>query len=256
MTNKKVNYGQDVPSMVRDNLIIGAIIAAMGAFLRLWVSKRESPTTPLVSLLGRAAFLVSGLSILDGLAIVWSSRVSKLWIRDRLLDGLRLRGDETLLDVGCGHGVLLVGAAKRLPRGKAVGIDLWSQIDQGDNSKAATLANAEAEGVLDRVAVCDGDMRELPFPTSTFDVAVASLAIHNIESDQGRSQAVREIARVLKPGGRVAIMDIFAVEQIAGFLRQHGIQDVGVSGPDFLHYPPARIIRGRKSSAQHCAETI
>ncbi len=242
----KVHYGQDVPGMVRDDLIIGGILAAQGVFLRLWASKRQSPTTSLVALLGSVTILIGGLSVLESLAIVWSSLVAKLWERDRLLNELLLRGDERVLDVGCGHGLLLLGAAKRLPRGRAVGIDIWSQVDQGNNSREATLANAQAEGVADRVEVHDGDMRKLPFVDASFDVVVASLSIHNIESHQGRYQAIQEMVRVLKPGGRAALMEIFHVRQIAEYLRQSGMQDVRVSGPRFLHYPPARTIAGRK----------
>jgi arsenite methyltransferase len=241
-----VRYGQDVPGMVRDNLTIGAILAAQGVFLRLWASKRQSPTTPLIGFLGSVTILFGGLSVLESLAIVWSSRVAKLWERDRLLNELRLGGNERVLDVGCGHGLLLIGAAKRLPRGRAVGIDLWSQVDQGKNSREATLANATIEGVADRVEIHTGDMRELPFTDASFDLVMASLSVHNIESQEGRYQAIREMARVLKPGGRVALMEIFHVKQIAEYLRQSGMQDVRVSGPRFLHYPPARTVAGRK----------
>jgi len=51
--------------------------------------------------------------------------------RDRLLDGLGLTGQENLLAVGCGRGLLLIGAARRLPNGRAVGVDLWSQDRKG-----------------------------------------------------------------------------------------------------------------------------
>src|SRR5262249_37091118 len=144
--------------------------------------------------------------LLTSAVMLWSSRSGKLVARDKLLDGLGLHGDETVLDVGCGHGLLLIGAAKRLPNGRAIGVDIWSQVDQGKNSKAATLANAAAEGVSDRVEVLDGDMRALPLPVASVDVVVASLAIHNIREREGRRQAIDEIARVLKPGGRVALM--------------------------------------------------
>jgi len=86
------------------------------------------------------------LSATSGL-MLRSSDVGKLCLRDRLLDGLHLTGNETVLDVSCGHGLLPIGVAKRLPKGKAIGIDLWSQIDQASDSRAATLANAAAEGV-------------------------------------------------------------------------------------------------------------
>ena len=69
----------------------------------------------------------------------------------------------------------------------AVGIDVWSNVDQLHNSRDATLANAKAEGVSDRVEVRDGDMRSLPFADSTFDVVVSSLGIGSA-SDLGASK--------------------------------------------------------------------
>jgi cyclopropane fatty-acyl-phospholipid synthase-like methyltransferase len=65
--------------------------------------------------------------------MIWDSKVGKLWARDRLLDGLELRGDETVLDVGCGRGLLLIGAAKRLTTGKAPGVDIWQAEDLSGN---------------------------------------------------------------------------------------------------------------------------
>ena len=124
----KADYGQDVPWLVRTYLLSGTVLAGICVWL-----------------------------ILRGARIVFSSRIGKLRVSAALLDDLHLQGDETVLDLGCGSGLLLVGAAKRLPRGRAVGIDLWSQIDQGNNSRAATLANAQIEGVTDRVEVAVGD---------------------------------------------------------------------------------------------------
>ena len=244
--NSGARYGQDVPGMVRDDLFVGGMLSFQGMVLRLWARKRENPATRLVAVLGSVMVLVGGLSALEGLAIIWSSRVAKLWERDRLLKDLQLQGDERVLDVGCGRGLLLIGAAKRLPHGRAVGIDLWSTRDQGKNNRGATLANAQIEGVADRVEVHDGDMRSLPFADASFDAVIASLSVHNVESRGGRSQTIEEIVRVLKPGGRVALMDIFHIGEIAAALRQSGLQDVLVSPPRFLHYPPARTVSGRK----------
>ena len=88
--------------------------------------------------------------------MIWSSRVVKIWAADDLLNALDLQGNENILDVGCGRGLLLIKAAKRLPYGRVVGIDLWSPVDQGNNTKEATLINAQIEGVLDRVEVTMG----------------------------------------------------------------------------------------------------
>ena len=74
----------------------------------------------------------------------------KLRIWERELDQAGLKGDEQLLDLGCGRGAVLIEAARRLPTGRAVGADLWSGRDQSGNSPEATLANAAAAGVADR----------------------------------------------------------------------------------------------------------
>jgi arsenite methyltransferase len=75
---------------------------------------------------------------------------------------------------------------------------------------------------------------------------VASVAIHNIATQEGRRQAMREIARVLKPGGQVALMDIFCIKEYREALQADGLHNVRVSGPSFIYYPPARIVAARK----------
>jgi arsenite methyltransferase len=96
------------------------------------------------------------------------------------------RGDEDLLDLGCGRGAVLLAAAKLLPAGRAAGIDLW-RADQTHNSSDMTLRNAEKEGVAARVTLHTGDMTSLPFEDQSFDVVVSSLAIHNIPKAAGRA---------------------------------------------------------------------
>jgi arsenite methyltransferase len=106
-------------------------------------------------------------------------------------------------------------AAKRLPKGRAVGIDLWSTRDQSGNSEQTTLRNAELEGVRERVELHTGDMRRLPFPDGSFDVVTSSLAIHNIRDEEGRKQALEEIWRVTKPGGTTLLADILRTDEYA-----------------------------------------
>ncbi|MFB9908139.1 class I SAM-dependent methyltransferase [Allokutzneria oryzae] len=146
---------------------------------------------------------------------------------EQVLDELRLRGDEQLLDLGCGRGAVLLAAAKRLSRGgHAVGIDLWRSVDQSGNDIETTRENAAAEGVLDRVQLRTGDMTGLPFLDDSFDLVLSSLAIHDIPDADGRALAIREAVRVLRPGGRVALADIRFGRQYAAALTELGMTDV------------------------------
>lgn len=178
--------------------------------------------------------------------MVRSSRAGKLKERDRLLDQLPWRGDEWVLDVGCGRGLLLIGAAKRLSTGRAVGLDVWRRQDQAGNDPAVTMANAQAEGVAERVELCDGDARQLPFNEQTFDVVVSSMALHNLPGPAGRAAAVDEIVRVLKPAGRVAILDFRNTAQYAAALAAAGFGDVHRSQRRFGMYPPVRVLTATK----------
>ena len=108
------------------------------------------------------------------------------------------------------------------PDGHAFHIHLWQAEDLAGNSADATLANAESEGVRDRVRVETADMRRLPFPSATFDRVVSRAAIHNVSDQSGRAQAIREIARVLRPGGLVVIDDIRHLAEYNAIFGQNG----------------------------------
>jgi arsenite methyltransferase len=240
----RADYGLDAPTLVL-GFFLGGLAGVIASLALLFWGAPLSPAglvAALVAALGYIVLLNGSWFLLTSALMLWSSRRGKLIARDRLLDRLRLRGDETVLDIGCGHGLLLIGAAKRLPHGRAIGVDVWSQVDQGRNSKSATLANAAAEGVADRVAVLDGDMRALPLAAASVDVAVASLAIHNIKERGGRRRAIGEIVRVLRPGGKVAILDIARTAEYAAALRAAGLRDVRRSRLIFWIYPPVRTV--------------
>jgi SAM-dependent methyltransferase len=159
-------------------------------------------------------------------SFLYTTRRGKFLEWDRILDGLRLRGDERVLDMGCGRGAVLTAVARRLTTGRATGVDIWSTHDQSGNASDVTVRNASLEGVGDRVDVETSDMRALPFPDATFDLVVSSLAIHNIRSNADRRQAVAEGFRVLKPGGRMVIADIRATRIYEDALRTLGALNV------------------------------
>ena len=178
--------------------------------------------------------------------MVWSSKIGKKREVEKLLDTYRWRGDETVLDVGPGRGLLLISAAKRLTTGKAIGVDIWQSEDQSGNRPENTWRNARAEGVTDRIELKDGDARKLPFENGSFDVVVSSLTLHNIYNPEERATAVREIDRVLKPGGRAVILDFQHTDQYEQVLREAGWRDVQRTGPHLSMFPPVRWVIGTK----------
>lgn len=178
--------------------------------------------------------------------MIWSSRVGKIWMRDRILNEIPWRGDERVLDVGCGRGLLLIGAAKRLTSGKATGVDIWSANDLSGNNPDAARANAKAEGVLDKIKIEDADARQLQMADETIDVVLSSLAIHNISNREERAKAIAEMFRVLKPGGRVAILDIFRAPEYAKLLQRFGAAEVKLSRLSLLWCLPTQYAIARK----------
>ena len=239
----KGDYGIDAPPAIRNLVISGVASIIAGIILHSILASTQS----LIAIILLVCGLLAGASMLVTAALlIWSSKVGKLQLRERLIDSLALHGTETVLDVGCGRGLLLNAAARRLTTGKAIGIDLWQSADQSGNHPESALANAKVEGVANLVEVKTGDMRELPFEDQTIDIVVSSLAIHNIPDKQGRAKAVQEIARVLNPGGQVALLDFQCTAEYARTLHKLGWHEVKLSGLQFQMFPPVRVVTGKK----------
>ena len=109
-------------------------------------------------------------------SFLYTIRRGKFFEWDRILNRLCLRGDEAVLDMGCGRGAVLTAVAQRLTTGRVTGADIWGTKDESGNARDLTLRNASLEGVGDRVQIDTGDMRALPYPDATFDLVISSLA--------------------------------------------------------------------------------
>jgi arsenite methyltransferase len=242
---EKPDYGIDAPDIVHNLTVKGGMSIILGTGFYFLLKSRCSRLAVILLNLGLWG---GGLFLGFRSWMVWTSRVSKRRIYEQMINSIPWRGDEAVLDVGCGRGLLLVSVAKQLTTGKAVGIDIWRSEDQSDNQPEITWRNARAEGVADRIEVKDSDARQLPFDDATFDVIVSSLTLHNIDGQAGREKALSEIIRVLKPGGQLAIFDIRHTDEYIPMLYESGLQEVKRLKPDNRGYLflPAYIVRGQK----------
>lgn len=113
--------------------------------------------------------------------------------RDKTLDRLDLKRSDRLLDVGCGSGALLQAISRQHPSIRATGLDL--------SRKMLDVARGKLN---EQTALSIGEAQQLPFRSASFDVVVSCSSLHFWREPKG---CIREIARVLKPTGRLVITD-------------------------------------------------
>ena len=223
------DFGLDAPKQVRQTFIRGGLLVLFG--LAVWFMNRNTAPGPGAALC--TVFAVIGIGYLAaGWVMRWSSLTGKIQVRERMLNAIPWRGDENVLDVGCGRGVFLIGAAKRIAKpGRATGADLSPQTD-------ALNRNAQAEGVSDRVRVYTADARKLPYTSGLYDVVLSSLTLHEIDDPTERAAALRELWRVTKAGGHLGILDVAHMAEYLEALKRDGAEVIAKSGFSMLWVNP------------------
>ena len=132
---RRGDYGYDAPYALLFFAALG--VASLLAAIVSWWNQRG----PLPALAFYGAFFLA-----NAFSFLYTTRRGKFQVWDEILDELHLRGDERVLDMGCGLGAGLIAVAGRLTTGRVTGIDLWSTHDQSGNSRDVTMRNASLEG--------------------------------------------------------------------------------------------------------------
>ena len=180
-------------------------------------------------------------------------------LRQRTATLARMQPGETVLDVGCGTGTLAMEVQSRVGRaGRVAGVDPGTQ----------QIARARAKAARRHVPIefQIGMIEQLPFPDQSFDVVFATLMMHHLPANLKR-QGLAEIARVLKPGGRLVIADFkrkqerqgraarfhaggSSIQDLTALVSDAGFSEVETEEmrlPRFSAFPGAGIVRAHKS---------
>ena len=237
---RKINYGIDAPKVIRNLLLIGFLLLLLSFFLpcviyqKVPVSLNWGLFSPGISL------------IITGFLMLAYAKFGKFKHRNRILNLHHWRGDEQVLDVGTGLGLLMIGAAKKLTTGKAFGIDIFNSYDLSDNTIEQTKTNAELEAVSAKVEIIKENILKTSFNNNSFDLIVSNLCIHNIYKSNDRRQACSEMYRILKPLGEIILSDYKNSGEYKKTLESLGMEVQKVGTYYFDTFPPLTIIKAIK----------
>lgn len=188
----------------------------------------------------------------DRLNHLMSLNVDKGWRRKALKRIVDTDGPLEVLDLACGTGDFALAIARRMDRRGVAGH--VSGVDLSDGMLAVMKEKVAAAGLQEHISTAQGDGENLPFPDGSFDRVTIAFGIRNFEH---REEGLREMLRVLRPGGRLVILELSVPEnRIIRWLYNlyflHILPWIGgkVSGDKAAYsYLPASVVKfpGRKA---------
>ncbi len=156
-------------------------------------------------------------------------------LEDNFLNLLRTvwDGKGKALDIGTGRGRIAVSIARGFPEAQVIGVDTWAGIwGKWGQTKEGAERNATIAKVDNRCTFQHGNALELPFDDGEFPLVVSAFTFHEIRVPD-RTVLLKEVIRVLAPGGNFAICDLFPkgygvkqVPELVQKVEQLGVEDV------------------------------
>jgi ubiquinone/menaquinone biosynthesis C-methylase UbiE len=131
--------------------------------------------------------------------------------RQTLIDQASFEPGRKVLDVGCGTGTLLLQIRRSFPSVELTGLD--------PDPKALARAKRKADRERAAIRLDQGFADALPYPDATFDRVFSSMMFHHVEADD-KEKMLREVRRVLAPGGSFHLMDFAGPEASDGFIAR------------------------------------
>lgn len=132
-------------------------------------------------------FIFPALMFVLAIVFIYTSLSGKYKIIHQVVKSLDIPDNSKVLDLGTGHGAVLLEVAKKLKQpGEVIGIDIWQSADQSNNSQVVTQQNIEQAQLAEVAKVKTADMIKLPFSNNEFDYVFASFAIHNVKPKSQR----------------------------------------------------------------------
>lgn len=184
------------------------VIGIVGVVIALWGSTLLAPWNLVVGLFGSIVGAI-GLWIGGSYLILYPRVFSTNPSRNHMVNAAfatGITGHEQILDIGCGTGRVSIEMAEILTDGKVTGIDIYEGVS--GTSPVSAIRNARAKGVADRTEFKHGNVLDLPFEDSTFDVVTMGSVLHEMHGENLEKKALSEVKRVLKPDGRLIVFEL------------------------------------------------
>jgi ubiquinone/menaquinone biosynthesis C-methylase UbiE len=148
-------------------------------------------------------------------------------LRGMTVNLAQVKPGDCVLEIGCATGTLSLAAKRQAgPTGKVVGIDIIPEMIEVSRDKALQ-AGLE-------VTFQSGSIEDIPFPDENFDIAMCSFMIFHM-SEKVRNKGIKEIYRVLKPQGRILVLDLALppdpvskriLKFLLGFMLKHDLKEL------------------------------